>query len=159
MWSHNKAWNHGMWNSIMRMADHQVHHWRFFGSANLNTQLHNIISHSAITPKTISHFTVPLIGSYQMLINAKIGRKDHHWQMAARADTNQGCRHAAYDMAKSIQISRVASANMTHLTKILVVNHKQLSNNIIDPLFLWYLWVSSQCQGGARVPKVSKFEC
>jgi hypothetical protein len=29
------------------------------------------------------------------------------------------------------------------LTKISVVNHKQLSNDIMDPLFLWYLWVSS----------------
>jgi hypothetical protein len=35
------------------------------------------------------------------------------------------------------------SANTTHLTKILVVNRKQLSSNIIDPLFLWYLWVGS----------------
>jgi hypothetical protein len=25
----------------------------------------------------------------------------------------------------------------------LAVNHKQLSSNIIDPLFLWYLWVGS----------------
>jgi hypothetical protein len=35
--------------------------------------------------------------------------------MAARADTNQCCRHhdVAYDMAKSIQIARVTSANMT----------------------------------------------
>ena len=32
---------------------------------------------------------------------------------------------------------------MTHSTKILAVNHKQLSNDIIDPLFLWYLWVGS----------------
>ena len=64
--------------------------------------------------------------------------------MAARADTNQCCRHVAYDMAKSIQISRVTSANTTHSTKILAVNRKQLSNNIIDPLlFLWYLRVGS----------------
>jgi hypothetical protein len=26
MWSHNKAWNHGMWNLTMTMEDHQVHH-------------------------------------------------------------------------------------------------------------------------------------
>jgi hypothetical protein len=32
---------------------------------------------------------------------------------------------------------------MTHLTKILAVNHEQLSKDIIDPLFLWYLQVSS----------------
>jgi hypothetical protein len=63
--------------------------------------------------------------------------------MATRADTNQCHRHVTYNMAISIQIARVMSANMTHLTKILVVNHKQLSNDIIDPLFLWYLWVSS----------------
>jgi hypothetical protein len=43
---------------------------------------------------------------------------------------------------KCIQIARVTSANMTHLTKILV-NHKLLSNDIIDPLFLWYLQVGS----------------
>jgi hypothetical protein len=47
-------------------------------------------------------------------------------------------------MAKSIQISRVMSANVIqHSTKILAVNCKQLSNDSIDPLFLWYLWVSS----------------
>ncbi len=32
---------------------------------------------------------------------------------------------------------------MAHLTKILAVICKQLSNNIIDPLFLWYLWIGS----------------
>ncbi len=63
--------------------------------------------------------------------------------MAPRTDTNQYHRHVTYNMAKSIQISRVTSANMTHLTKILGVNCKHLSNNIIDPLFLWYLWVHS----------------
>jgi hypothetical protein len=26
MWSHNKAWNHGMWNSTATTKDHQVHH-------------------------------------------------------------------------------------------------------------------------------------
>jgi hypothetical protein len=51
---------------------------RHCGSANWNTELHNIISHDAITPQTISHFTAPPIGPYQMLINAKIGGKDHH---------------------------------------------------------------------------------
>jgi hypothetical protein len=45
-------------------------------------------------------------------------------------------------MAKGI-FSRVTSANRTHSTKILAVNHKQLSSDIIDPLFLWYLWVGS----------------
>jgi hypothetical protein len=42
-------------------------------------------------------------------------------------------------MAKDMQISRVT----THSTKISAVNCKQLSSNIIDPLFLWYLWVGS----------------
>jgi hypothetical protein len=32
---------------------------------------------------------------------------------------------------------------MTHSTKISAVNCKQLSNDVIDPLFLWYLWVGS----------------
>jgi hypothetical protein len=64
--------------------------------------------------------------------------------------------NVADDMAKCIQITRVMSANTTHLTKILVVNRKQLSSNIIDPLFLWYLWLGWQCQGRATVGKVSK---
>jgi hypothetical protein len=113
------------------------------GSANQNTQLHNIISHGTITPQTISHFTAPPIRLYQMSINAKTGGKDHHQRMVARADTNQCCRHVTYNVAKSIHIARVLSANMTHLTKISVVNHKQHSNDIIDPLFLWYLQVGS----------------
>jgi hypothetical protein len=48
-------------------------------------------------------------------------------------------------MAKGIQISRVMSANMTHSSKILAVNHKQLSSNgdIIDPIFLCCLQVGS----------------
>jgi hypothetical protein len=46
-------------------------------------------------------------------------------------------------MAKGIQISRVMSANTTLSTKISAVNRKQLSSDIIDPLFLWYLWVGS----------------
>jgi hypothetical protein len=33
-----------------------------FTSANWNTHLHNNISHGAITPQTISHFTAPPIG-------------------------------------------------------------------------------------------------
>jgi hypothetical protein len=53
-----------------------------------------------------------------------------------------GMSHS-YDVTKSIQNSRVTSANLTHVTKISVVNCKQLSNNIIDPLFLWYLQVGS----------------
>jgi hypothetical protein len=77
--------------------------------------------------------------------------------MAARADTNQCCRCVAYDMAKSIQISRVTSANTTHWTKILAVNCKQLSNDIIDPLFLWYLWVGSVKEEpqGPKYPNLS----
>jgi hypothetical protein len=54
--------------------------------------------------------------------------------MEGRADTNQCCKHVAHDMAKCIQITRVMSANMTHLIKISVVNCKQLSNDIIEPL-------------------------
>jgi hypothetical protein len=55
------------------------------------------------------------------------------------------------------KIARVMSANMTHLTKILVVNCKQHSNNIIYPYFM--VSMGQQCQGGATVAKVSKFEC
>jgi hypothetical protein len=58
-------------------------------------------------------------------------------------DTNQRQACRTRHVAKGIQISRVTSANVTHLTKILAVNCKQLSSNIIDPLFLWYLWVGS----------------
>jgi hypothetical protein len=57
--------------------------------------------------------------------------------------TNVTGSHIAYDMAKSLQITRVTSANMTHSTKILAINHKQLSSDITDLLFLWYLWVGS----------------
>jgi hypothetical protein len=47
-------------------------------------------------------------------------------------------------MATDIQISRVMSATTTYSTKILAVNRKQLSSDIlIDPLFLSYLWVGS----------------
>jgi hypothetical protein len=60
-----------------------------------------------------------------------------------RTVTNQCHRHVTHDMAKSIQIYRVTLANLTHWTKILAVNCKQLSKDIIDPLFLWYLWVHS----------------
>jgi hypothetical protein len=46
---------------------------------------------------------------------------------------------------------------MTHSTKILAVNRKQLSNNIIyPPIFM--VPTGQQCQGGATVAKVSKFE-
>jgi hypothetical protein len=48
---------------------------------------------------------------------------------------------------------------MTHLTKILVVNHKQLSNNIIDALAIFIVPTGWQCQAGAPVAKASKFEC
>jgi hypothetical protein len=51
---------------------------RHCGSANQNTQLHNIISHGTITPQTISHFTVPPIGLYHLSISTKIGEQDHH---------------------------------------------------------------------------------
>jgi hypothetical protein len=53
------------------------------------------------------------------------------------------CRPVAHNMTKCIQIIQVMSANMTRSTKILAVNRKKLANNIIDPLFLWYLWVDS----------------
>jgi hypothetical protein len=44
-------------------------------------------------------------------------------------------------MAKGIQIARVTSANSYDpLNQDL---GSQLSNNIIDPLLLWYLWVGS----------------
>jgi hypothetical protein len=54
-------------------------------------------------------------------------------------------------------LARVTSANITNLTKISAFNQKQLSNNIIDPLFLWYLQVGSVKQGRATEGKVSKF--
>jgi hypothetical protein len=50
-----------MWNLTARMADRQVHHGAEVASANQNTQLHTIISHSTITSQTISHFTAPPI--------------------------------------------------------------------------------------------------
>jgi hypothetical protein len=68
------------------------------------------------------------------------------------------CRRVAYGMAKSIQISRVMSANMTHLTKILAVNRKQLSKQPHHrPPILWYLVRGGSVkQGRATVGKLSK---
>ena len=132
-----------MWNSTARMEDHQVHH----GAAVLQIRTPSCATLFLLgdfswgtpppppPPPPISHFTTPPIRWYQMLTIAKIGKKDHHWWMAARGDTNQCCRRVAYNMAKSIQITRVTSAHLTHLTKISVVNHKQLSNDVIHPLF------------------------
>jgi hypothetical protein len=74
---------------------------------------------------------------------ARRGENDHHQRTAPRTDTNQRRRRVAHDMTKGIQISRVMSANTTHLTKISAVNCKQLCSDIIDPLFLWYLRVGS----------------
>ncbi len=88
---------------------------------------------------------------------ARRGENDHHRSRVPRTDTNQCRRCVAHNMVKGIQISRVTSANMTHLTKILAVtNCKPLSSNIIDPQFLRHLRVG--CQGEATVGKVSKFE-
>ena len=92
---------------------------------------HNLPLHSA------SYWTVAVTNA------ARRGRNHHHLRTAPRADTNECCRRVAHDMAKCIQITRVTSANTTHLTKILAVNCKQLSSNIIDPPFLWYLRVGS----------------
>ena len=147
MWSHNKAWNHGMWNSTARMADCQVHQPQCCSSANQNTK------HSSN-----NHFTGPPIWPYQMSINANIGGKDHHQGMAAKTDSNQCHRCVTDNMAKLIQISRMTSANITHSTKILAVHHKPLSNDIIDPLFLWYLWVSRSAKAEpqwAKYPNLS----
>jgi hypothetical protein len=74
---------------------------------------------------------------------ARRGGNHHHLQMVPRADTIKCRRRVTHDMAKCIQITRVTSANMTHPTQILAVNHKQLPRNIIDPPFLWYLRVGS----------------
>jgi hypothetical protein len=73
---------------------------------------------------------------------ARRGENDHHQRMTPRTDTNQHRRHVTHDMAKGIQISRVTSANTTHLTKISALNHKQFSSDIIDPFFR-YLQVGS----------------
>jgi hypothetical protein len=84
---------------------------------------------------------------------ARRGENNHHWQMTPRTDTNQCHRHVTHDMAKGIQISRVTSANTTHSTKISAVNHKQLSSNIIDPIFYgtYGLAVSKQSHSGKRI--------
>jgi hypothetical protein len=91
---------------------------------------HNLPLYSA------SYWTVAVMNP------ARRGEKDHHQWTAPRTDTNPCRRRVAHDMAKGIQISRVTSANTTHSTKILAVSCKQLSSDIMDPLFL-YLWVGS----------------
>jgi hypothetical protein len=57
---------------------------------------------------------------------------------------------------QGIQISRVMSANTTHLTKISAVNRKQLSSNIIARPPIFMVPTGRQCQGRATVGKVSK---
>jgi hypothetical protein len=69
-----KAWNDEFDSKNGRSSSPSRH----CGSADQNTQLYNIISHGAVTPQTISHLTKPPMGLFQMLINTKIGRKDHH---------------------------------------------------------------------------------
>jgi hypothetical protein len=71
-----------MWNSTLRMADHQVHHSAVVLQIGTPSQLHNIISHGAITPQTISHFTVPPTRLYQMLISEKLAERTtiNEWQ-------------------------------------------------------------------------------
>jgi hypothetical protein len=124
------------------MADHQVHH----GAAVLQIGTPSCtISHGAITPQTINHFTAS--ASDQTIPNVDECKKwqkrttINEWQQELTATNVAGVSHM---MAKSIQIARVMPANMTHSTKILAVNGKQLSNDIIDPLFLWYLEVYSR---------------
>jgi hypothetical protein len=117
-----------------------------------------MISHCTVTPETISHFTAPSIGPYQLLINAKIHRKDHHQGTAARADTNQCHRHVLTDdMAKGIQITRLMSSNTTHSTN----SQQSIANS--SPMTSWtpifMVPPGWQCQGRVTVGKVSKFEC
>jgi hypothetical protein len=56
-------------------------------------------------------------------------------------------------MAKCIQISSDVSKYDPLNYKISAENCKQLSNDIIDPLFLWYLWVGS----GKAEPQWAKY--
>jgi hypothetical protein len=99
---------------------------RFCKSEHPTTQ-HNFSGHHQSSHNlplySASYWTVAVMNP------ARRGENDHHRQMAPRTDTNQCRRHVAHDMAKSIQIARVTSANTTHSTKILAVNCKQLSGN------------------------------
>jgi hypothetical protein len=65
-----------MWNSTARMGQIVKSITGHCDSANRNTLLHhNIISHSTITPQTISHFTAPPSDGIKCrAIIAKIGR-------------------------------------------------------------------------------------
>jgi hypothetical protein len=133
-----------MWNSVATTEDRQVHHGAAvlqIGTPSCTTwflMVPSIIPQSA----TLQHLLLECSSNES---SKKRWKQAHHgWRMAPRTDTNQHCRHVSHDMAKGIQISRVMSANTIHSTKILAVNHKQLSSDIIlDPLFLWYLRVSS----------------
>jgi hypothetical protein len=135
MWSHNKAGNHRMWNSTMTTEERQsITALRFCISE------HPAAQHDFSWCHQSSHNLPLYSASYwnEAVTNpATRGENDHHRWTAPRTDTNQRRRRVAHDMAKGIQISRVTSANTTHSTKISAVNSKQLSSNIIDPLFLW----------------------
>jgi hypothetical protein len=140
-WSHSKAWNHGMWNLTMTMEDCQVHH----GTAVLQIRTPScttwFLTAPSIIPQSASlqHLLLECSSNksskkrwkWPPLTN---GTKDWHQPMSQACRTQHGQRHT------NLQSD---TANTTHLTKILAVNHKQLSGNIIDPLFLWYLWVDS----------------
>jgi hypothetical protein len=89
---------------------------------------------------------------------ARRGEKNPNQQMAPRTDTNQCHRQVAHNMAKGIQISRVTSANTSHLTKILAgQSQTALQRHHRPPIFM--VPMGWQCQGRATVGTVSKFEC
>jgi hypothetical protein len=141
MWSHNKAWNHGMWNSTWQQKIvKSITALRFCKSE------HPAAQHDFSWCPQSSHNPPLYSASYWNVAvtnPARRGENDHHQRTAPRNDTNQHRRRVAHDMAKGIQISSVMSANTTYSTNISAVNRKQLSSNIIDPLFWWYLRVGS----------------
>jgi hypothetical protein len=120
-----------MWNSTVTMEDRQVHH---------GTVVLRIGTPSYTTWFLMAPSIIPQSATLQCLLlecssneSSKKRWKEHHHQTVPRTDTNQCRRRVTHDMAKGIQISKVMSANKTHSTKILAVNCKQLSSDIIDP--------------------------
>ncbi len=146
-----------MWNSTMTAKDHHVYHGKWFcKSEHLATQHDFSWSHQS------SH-NLPLYSTFYWTATVtNLARRGERTTINKRqhqglTSTNIAVVSQMSNMAKGIQISRVMSSNPTHLTKILAVNHKQLSSDTIEPP-IFMVPMGWQCQGRATVGKVSKFE-
>jgi hypothetical protein len=136
MWSHNKAWNHGMWNSTATTKDHQVHH----GAAVLQIVTPSYSTLFLRVPSIITQSTTLQC----LLLDCSSNKSSkNRWKWPPwlykwchkLTPTNVTGMRVAHDMAgQRHTIARVTSANMTHSTKILVVN---LMESIPTAIWCW----------------------